>query len=293
MKKREEFIDTAKFLGMVMLLMDHTGYRLGIDDTFLKTKMWICSVHMPLFFIIYGVVASRRQIVEKKEVYWFILKKFKALIVPYILWSVIYAKEFNLKFIIGVLYGSNMALGEIAHTNSVLWFLPVMFLSTCIYQLTIQIENKVFFGKKMLIAIEIILLSIGAYIGKILGDLLRYRVLWGADIALIGTVFMIIGHYFVMPVLDMINVTGKTKYKKLIMTLMVFLSGIYMALYNGMCGRETYVLPCMALGVYGRNIIIFILCAVINSIVILKISYIISNKYFAWFGKASMRIREA
>lgn len=151
-KERVDYIDTAKFLGILLLLIEHTGNWVDISSPIYDgLKLWICSSHIPLFFIIYGMVADKKDFYDIHDFFVFLSKQIRALIVPYILWSMIYAKGYGINFFVGVIYGSNPALSY-AGTNSVLWFLPTMFLSTVIYQCVLKLYDKE--GKKLLFFID-------------------------------------------------------------------------------------------------------------------------------------------
>lgn len=55
-KKRIAYIDILKFLGIALLLFEHTGNWVQLGGIYNPIKVWICSFHMPLFFIAYGMV---------------------------------------------------------------------------------------------------------------------------------------------------------------------------------------------------------------------------------------------
>ena len=135
-KKRKNYIDVAKLIGVMLVVYNHVGVA------YLPLKRMIASFHMPLFFIVYGVVASGRSVTGMKGWKDFILKKIRTLLVPYILWCCIYAGTLSKSSVwLNIFYGSNKSLG-VAGTNQVLWFLPVMFLACVIYQIIINVENR-------------------------------------------------------------------------------------------------------------------------------------------------------
>ena len=95
---------------------------------------------MPLFFIVYGMVSSYKGLKSWNDWKKYSLHQIKALVVPYVLWAMIYANGFGAKFFLGVGYGSNPSLSY-ANTNAVLWFLPAMFMSTLFYQFVLNFLN--------------------------------------------------------------------------------------------------------------------------------------------------------
>ena len=139
MKKRIDYIDIAKGIGIILVIMCHTGY-LGI------LSAYVDAFFMPLFFVTAGMVYRTPS--NKKE---YIKKKIKVLLLPYFAWNVFcilvtmfMGRKIGFDAILGVLYGRFAFLksGVTTHTtyllhynNSHLWFLPCMFLLTVLYML--------------------------------------------------------------------------------------------------------------------------------------------------------------
>lgn len=66
MKSRVAYIDTLKFFGIFILLFEHTGNWTSLNGIYNPVKIWICSFHMPLFFIAYGMALPIKE-KSKKE----------------------------------------------------------------------------------------------------------------------------------------------------------------------------------------------------------------------------------
>ena len=77
-KNRLTCFDIAKGIGIILMIVGHMPSVPSV------LRMWIFSFHMPLFFIISGYFF------RPKHPYEYIKKTFKQLIVPYILYSVIF-----------------------------------------------------------------------------------------------------------------------------------------------------------------------------------------------------------
>lgn len=137
-KKRLDYFDMAKGFGSILVLLGHLQ-----GDEFFKLSPyilpmceWIFSFHMPLFFIVSGMLLCHRNDLEK-DTKTLVVKRFKGIMIPYFWFSifyfsvVIYALIFgsiqpttfyvNLWYVLG-LYGMN-----------VLWFLPTLFLSEILF----------------------------------------------------------------------------------------------------------------------------------------------------------------
>lgn len=115
--ERIEWIDIAKGIGMIFVVFGHTGLPIHISS-------WIYSFHMPLFFLISGMlfnVANRSTLSELIHI------RLQTLVKPYIIFSIIvliwskmlHYELFNLEYF--ELYKGWNGLA--------LWFIPVLFLT--------------------------------------------------------------------------------------------------------------------------------------------------------------------
>lgn len=282
--KRIGYIDCAKFIGIFLLLFEHTGNWVDISGSaFDITKSVICSFHMPLFFIIYGMVSSRRYISGTREFFNFFENKFRSLIVPYIIWCLIYAKDFGVHFLGGIIYGNNWSL-SCADTNAVLWFLPAMFVSTLLYQITIEIEKKFSKYLRIVILLECIVLLLMSKT-SILFRFLPFGIPWGVDIACLGTVYIILGNYIVKPIINFFI-------KKLNITYFLFmilsiLSGVALSIINRP-SEDFNDVVIMAVGKYGKSELLGIFSAIFCVIGIVLFCNIIENKVFNYIGESSL-----
>ena len=67
MKERKSYIDVAKFVAIFLLYVEHTGLFVNLSGRgYIALKIWICSFHMPLFFIVFGMVISTEAVARKK-----------------------------------------------------------------------------------------------------------------------------------------------------------------------------------------------------------------------------------
>ena len=122
---RTKRYDLAKGIGILLVVMGHLEY---ISE---PLRYFIVSFHMPLFFVISGMLMLEAS-EEKKEPRAFVGKKLSRMGIPYLLYSIAF-------LIIEVLYGymtgtfekwtfiQDIWLGISLYGISVLWFLPAMF----------------------------------------------------------------------------------------------------------------------------------------------------------------------
>lgn len=80
--KREKYLDIARGIATIMVVIGHCDYH--YTELWLTT--WVYSFHMPLFFIISGMLFRPEKYDNFKH---FLKKKFKGLVVPYLIFSLI------------------------------------------------------------------------------------------------------------------------------------------------------------------------------------------------------------
>lgn len=132
--KRIEWLDSLRGFAMLLVVLGHVS-AMSSD-----LVLWIYSFHMPLFFIISGVVFRYSKYTSLKEC---MLDKTKKLLLPYVFLFAINIPFWyiNWKVLgnssatpIGMLEGflaANHALGYM--TSTVLWFLPCLFLVSVLF----------------------------------------------------------------------------------------------------------------------------------------------------------------
>ena len=127
-KKRLYHLDMAKGIGIFLVALGH------MEDIATGTRVWISSFHMPLFFIITGILMAVKD-EPSKDLRITVKKRFNGIIVPY-LW-------FSLSYFIIDIGNLNIVHNIDLHTfivdtidsvtfygMSVLWFLPALFLAS-------------------------------------------------------------------------------------------------------------------------------------------------------------------
>lgn len=125
-KKRIEYLDTAKGIGIIMVVVGHS--------TFLQEDVltWISSFHMPLFFVLAGILI-RIKGDENKKTLINIKSKLKSIMIPYVSFSLIYLL---IDFAYLMLKQDNITVVDLQRSGieavtlygmSVLWFLPALF----------------------------------------------------------------------------------------------------------------------------------------------------------------------
>ena len=284
--KRERliYIDVVKFIGLFCIIYDHTLSFIELKNNFTYIRRFFCSWHMPLYFFIYGMNTSSYPR-NCNSTLKFFNKKFQRLMVPYFIWCMIYANglySFNRQFFYGVLYGSNLMLGEI-NNNRVLWFLPCMFLSVIIYQFLLNINY--FLSKRgvqpfFLAIIECLILG---YLTNFLTDKIKLGFPLSFDVSCTAIIYIFIGHYCKETIDTLYTLNF---YLKLSICLGLLIISFIVANYNIKPGSIGNV---MALGDYGLSYNLYIFNSLLGVIGVIIIGMLLENiEIFAWFGTGSI-----
>jgi len=186
---RISWIDSAKGLGIIAIVLGHIGHNEVLVN-------YLYSFHIPLFFFIAGFLFNAD---KYKEFGNLCRQKIKALIIPYLVFSLISYPVWILQSyiglekglstsiyqpIIGTLYGVGTK-GGLVH-NAPLWFLTCLF-STHILFFVI----KKYSGKNLMLATLLLLASL---IGFCLSLWMPFRLAWGIDIAFSAVAFFGFGY---------------------------------------------------------------------------------------------------
>lgn len=152
MKNRIEYIDTAKGILILTMLIGHIWNYGYVHD-------FIYAFHMPAFFVISGIL-FRYSSAIKKTFGRSIFAKFKALIIPYLFFEVFAIVLHVLQN--GMILNIKGYIFEIITmrlSNGPLWFLIVLFLSEILFLLVykvVDMEGK--FGECLIIVLFVTLL---------------------------------------------------------------------------------------------------------------------------------------
>lgn len=272
--QRKGYLDIAKAIGVIIVLINHIGLSLGKGNTYLG------AFYVSEFFLLAGITFS---IKEGEKVDDFIARKAKRLLLPYFGYSLFYLIWYGLsqmrvhhlnamdiqKKIGGILYGRNyLSLGNrriytMEIMNAPMWFLLALFCCLVIYGiLTITMKEKKWIG------------VVGVtFLGVVLQYMVKMLLPWGMDVALIMLPLMYVGECITK--IDYIKVTRK---KLWILPMITFLFVITVAL-NG-AGNSS-------VNDYGHSVCMFLLASVCGTYLCILLSYYIET-YLHFFAKPLM-----
>ncbi len=176
-KKRIDYIDFYKGIGIILMIMGHIGY----GKIFNK---FIHAFHMPMFFIITGFLFYNSYSKKFKE---FLKTKSKQLLIPYFIFGFLHLLIFcllNINNTQEIIHKTQSLL--FINTNNMpitgaLWFLTALFFAEIIYFLISKINNRI---KPLVI---ILLTAIGVTIPFVV------RLPFAIDVSLASQAFLYAG----------------------------------------------------------------------------------------------------
>lgn len=135
-KVRLDYLDIAKALTIFLVIVGHTT----ANDVTPYYRLVLYTFHMPLFFMVSGVVVRRHRHEYNKE-HWisFLRKNIIAIAIPYLLWAIIYT-SLDYRLLGDIFYASWQTLSNIGTLTS-LWFLPCLFVARILMELVLMIST--------------------------------------------------------------------------------------------------------------------------------------------------------
>lgn len=137
-KKRVDWVDVLKGLGMIAIFLGHEGASAG------KLYLFVFSYHVPLFFFVSGFFSKVK---EGESFIQFVKRKFQNIMIPYygfVFISIIILVLFNnydLNVLPYILKNGVLGIRNQVFPSSA-WFLPCIFLMSIIYNLILRIVKK-------------------------------------------------------------------------------------------------------------------------------------------------------
>lgn len=175
-RRRLTYLDMAKGIGIFLVILGHIEY---IREDTLK---WISSFHMPLFFVIGGILAYEKR-KEGRPFFSALAARARGTLVPYAAFTIMLLTMNTLEHFLepGALSGAQLARQYVDAATGygihILWFLPAYFTAGAIFLLL----EKGF--RPVSRNLAVLLLAVGAYGVTVVFRLDQYAVM---DLPLIG-----------------------------------------------------------------------------------------------------------
>lgn len=247
--QRNITIDAAKFVCLVLMVLCHIPNPEGVFP------LWVCSFHMPLFFVASGLFFNPDK--------YSVVKDFKGLIIPYIIFNCILTVvgwlislfivhhiltlEDVVPDLCGIVLGSNMKAAPYEVPIGPSWFLLALF------WIKIFAKGLTYFNIKsaLLIWFAVMLLYF------IIEDSFSWW-LWSLNCAVLGSGFFLFGYYYQNKILTVLS------YPKNHYLIPLFLAMSILSVNNGLVNIHR--------GAYGDNILWYYVFAICGTFFILLIS---------------------
>lgn len=128
MKKRVTYFDLAKGIGIILVVLGH------MENIDAPIRIWIASFHMPLFFVISGMlIALKGEDSLTEGIGNAVKKKAKGILIPYFWFSLMYIPidimNVYINHIDSHTFVQNLLDSATFSGISVMWFLPALFIA--------------------------------------------------------------------------------------------------------------------------------------------------------------------
>lgn len=263
--KRYDYLDNAKSFAMIMIILGHCNLLLTHENLY----SWVSSWHVPIYFIISGILLALKED-RCGNLEYDIMRKLKVYMLPYVVFSII-----NM-IVVGSLKSISSVQGGMAFFKEALvsimalngraacWFLPCLFIAEIVFLFEYKNLSKVIHLVNCFIAVLAVLCPESIY-----EDYIILRVLIRS---FIGLFCFSIGY-------------GLTKMnlKKYLNTFSILLLIVIYGILFTLNGRTAiYNLE------FGEYEVLYLIEIVLASLIIIGICKKVVNRnvpFLTWFGK--------
>ena len=227
-KKRLDYIDIAKALGMLTIMWGHIAIG--------KTVTFVYAFHIPLFFFLSGMVFVPEKYPDFKS---FVKRRIQTLIVPYIIYSFItwavwalfsyftHAKVANYWMPLLETFIAQGSEGYLVH-NVPLWFVSCLFV----------VELSYYWISKLRDVWNVIICLICATLSYVLVNYCTFfdftTLPWSIEVALAAIIFYAFGHLFTKHIghQRFEYIVNRKRWVTAILMLLLFMIVWHVGLYN-------------------------------------------------------------
>ena len=270
-RSRLDYIDYAKGIGIMLVVLGHTNLVTDTDDMFANSiGKAIYSFHMPLFFILTGMVTGLAEKAHKdKPAHLDVKKLFFRLMIPYYFWSAAYSSVSALYFILKKrpVYDSlnlNIRVTLTACGKAPLWFLAALFFARLVFHLLryrLNIDARIIIVSTAVLSQAANICFVHFDIGSLPDESLLREVMIAVFRLLPSLFFIAAGNYaakFINSEKKLQNAgAGTVLFAVLLISLHFYAPSINMhlfrydnllySLYTGLVGSFALILICLAL----------------------------------------------
>lgn len=278
--KRENWIDVIKGFAIILVVLGH----ISKPGEFITN--WIYSFHIPIFFMVTGILLSVNEKWKSENFADIARRKAKSLLYPYFIFcclAVVIDLIINRSITSAILIVFQTCYFYGANT---LWFLPALLIAECLFILIHKSKLSDIAGYICILAITVL---VAYFYTKNVSEqtgVLKYlfSMINVVNHSLIGSVFVFFGYilnkYFIS-----LYCKNSEKSKKdifvFIVSIVVFILNIFLCQYNGIIDTRFSKI---------NNASMYYLFAVTSSLAIICIIKFVFNRcaFFEFFGKNSL-----
>ena len=285
--KRYDYLDIAKGLGILAVVWAHimlVGWSHKV----------IYAFHMPLFFLISGMLFRREKYSSFGQ---FAGKRAKRLLVPYLIYSVVtwgiwaafrWVRHDPIDSFWAPLLQTFIAQGSGAFMvhNSALWFIPCLFVVELMYWGLSRLKEWVN------VLACFVLAGLSFLFGRLWGDAYWFMLPFNFDAALIALPFYSVGNVFIKhhPHKDLVDCVSNHRWSCLGILLLGTALLVTASLFFGECSMGSSSYQC--------NGVVFIIRAFLGCALMVLLGLLIGlskvpgtlKQPFIWFGKNSLDV---
>ena len=274
MGKRLLWVDYAKAVAIILMVLGHAG----LPNTG-KASMMVYMFHMPLFFIISGYFDNSQKLDTKD----FFVRNFKTILIPYLVFNVVSipfcavsaylhpelyrftreAADFIYQPLLGMLVGDDMVTPHSYMALGALWFLMALFVVKTLFygiqKLAVRVNGRFLPLYFTLIAV----VSVAVFL------CIRNRFsFWSLDSAFMALPFYMLG--CLAKKKSLFDVLTKSQYTAFAICAASFVYLYFIGLKNGRIDMNA--------SVYGNNILMFYINAVVGSIMVILMCNFVTRR---------------
>lgn len=281
---RLKYFDMAKGIGIFLVILGHLqGEQFFSLIPFLAPIcVWIFSFHMPLFFIISGMLIRYKEDTER-DMPSLISKRFKGIMIPYLWFSLFYYLIVVYAYISGNI-GSDTLFTQAYYIfslygMSVLWFLPALFIGELLFLFLIKK-----FGGKITAIFVTCLTTIATTLNLLLKNVscetyVQER-LCELAVTLLRPIFVCSFVALGYLIFSFLKQREKASISELAMGLIMILANIFLHKLNGSVDFRSLVIG---------NPLLYYICALLGSVGLILLCKNIPNiKPVSVFGESSL-----
>ena len=269
--KRIEYIDTAKFIGIMLVIFAHCLEGGPIVP-------YIYSFHLPLFFVINGLTFRLR---ENDNFGNFLVRKIKGYIIPMLFlgaFCILFNSIFSKTPFTFTYFMDNFVKLTIQRRVFALWFVGALFCSDLLFYFVLKVSKQ-----KLLFTIITSIIFLG--IAIIFNIVYPKSLPWNFDVSLFGVFFVSLGYIFRRKELENVyNFCIKKRLYSLLIGCLSLTIGLLLEYIN----YKNFNLHLEMWGLQYQKYYLVIPSAIFGSFGIILISNAITNKVFGELGKTTL-----